>query len=324
MGYVFDALGRAGDPQPDGPGDEPTPAGRSLSEAALEAALQKRAAAADDADADAEPWGDEPPAIADAQPELEPESDTVPFPSGASAPIGDPNDFDERLVSIVDPASQMAEEYRGIRTSLLARWEQKRHLVHTITSATPQEGKTITSLNLGLSFAELRNRSVLAVEADLRLPTFAKLLKLDEGKGMVHLLRNEASLEQVIQTVPGTRLKVIPAGERCASEAVQLLSSPRATEVLQALRAKFDHVIIDTPPVTELADAGILGAQSDEVLMIVRMNHTPRPLVEQAIRTLKGYGATIAGVIATDQQRSRHKHYYYRYGYQYRYSGRAA
>ncbi len=239
-----------------------------------------------------------------------------------------PDDIDDRMVVVTEPSSIMAEEYRSIRTGLLARWRQKRHVLHTITSATPQEGKTITSLNLGLSFAELRNRRTIVVEADLRLPQFSKLLGLpDDAPGLLNYLAGEKTLSEVTHELRGTGLLVIPAGGRVNNEAVQLLSSNRMANLLKTLRQKYDHVIVDTPPVVELADAGILGAQSDDVLMIVRMQRSPRQLVEQAIRTLESYNAPVAGLIATDQKRHRGRYYYrYRYGYHYggRYHAKAA
>lgn len=234
--------------------------------------------------------------------------DAVPAPTGV----------DDRLVAWLRPASIMAEEYRSIRTGLLARWQQRTNLIHTITSATPQEGKTITSLNLGFSFSELERRKTVVIESDLRLPQFRKLLNLPESRGMVDLLRGDATLDEVTLTVGDRGLHVIPAGERVSNEAVQLLSSKPMKDLLKTLRKRYDHVIIDTPPVVELADAGILGALSDDVLLIVRMNQTPRPLVEQAIRTLESYNAPVVGMIATDQPR-RNRRYYYRYGYRYGY-----
>jgi capsular exopolysaccharide synthesis family protein len=228
--------------------------------------------------------------------------------------------LDERLVALTEPQGLMAEEYRAIRTGLLARWQNKKHLVHTITSATPQEGKTITSLNLGLSFSELRNRRTLVIEADLRLPQFGKLLDLKEGPGLVHVLRGETDVESTIQRIDEIGMDVIPAGTRAQNDAVQLLSSNRMSQLLNQFRQRYDHVILDTPPVVELADAGILGAQSDDVLLIVRMERTPKSLVEQAIRTLESYNAPVAGMIATDQKRHLRRYYYYRYGYRYRYS----
>jgi len=228
-------------------------------------------------------------------------------------------ELDDRLVALTEPSSQLAEEYRAIRTTLLARWEHKRNLVHTITSATPQEGKTITSLNLGLIMAELRNRKTIVVEADLRLPTFNKLLHLGESKGLIGYLRGEASLDEVVQQLEGNALHIITAGSRASNDVVQLLSNQRMANLLNVLRTKYDHVIIDTPPVIELADAGILGGLSDEVMLIARISRTPKPLIEQALRALRSYNAPVAGVVATDQERGKNRYHYYRYGYRYRY-----
>ena len=230
----------------------------------------------------------------------------------------DAEEVDDRIITITQPAGIIAEEYRSIRTSILARWEQKRHLIHTITSATPQEGKTIRSLNLGVSFAELRNRRTVVVEADLRLPQFANLLALDPTPGLVTLLEGKAALEEVVCELPNTTLQVIPAGRRANDRAVQLLSSTHAISLIEQLKREYDHVVIDTPPVVELADAGILGAMSDDVFLIGRIGRTPRDLIEQAIRTLGSYNAEVSGLIATDQKPNRKK-YYYKYGYRYRY-----
>jgi capsular exopolysaccharide synthesis family protein len=224
--------------------------------------------------------------------------------------------FDDRLVALVKPSSLMAEEYRSIRTGLLARNQQRRHIVHTITSATPQEGKTITSLNLGLIMAELHNRRTIVVEADLRLPQFGKLLALPEQPGLVDVLEDQCALAEAITEVGEHGLHVLPAGRRHPRAAIQLLSSPNMVSVIKTLRQQYDHVIVDTPPVVELADAGIIGAMGDEVMLIVRLSRTPRPLIEEAARTLRTYQAPLVGVIATDQSRARRR-YYYRYGYQY-------
>jgi len=229
---------------------------------------------------------------------------------------------DDRLIAALEPSSLMAEEYRSIRTGILARWKHRSHLVHTITSATPQEGKTITSLNLGLSFAELHNRRTIVVEADLRLPQFGKLLDLPASPGLVGLLNGECKLADAIQEIGPHALHVIPAGRRVGNEAAQLLSTKEMAGLLKTLRSQYDHVIIDTPPVVELADAGILGALSDDVLLIVRLNRTPRPLIEQAVQTLASYNAPVAGMVATDQQ-PHMRRYYQKYGYSYRYGAYA-
>ena len=179
---------------------------------------------------------------------------------------------------------------------------------------------------MGLIMAELHNRKTLVIEADLRLPQFKKLLNLPQSYGLVGVMRGEASFQDALLEVGPNGLHVLPAGTRVNNEAVQLLSSPQMSSMIKKLKREYDHVIIDTPPVVELADAGILGSQSDDVILIARMSRTPSTLIRQAIRTLESYHAPVAGVIATDHSRSFRQYYYYRYGYryQYRYYAKAA
>jgi len=253
-------------------------------------------------------------------PTLDPEDAPGPFKFDESSHLINTESLinDDRLVAISEPSSIMSEEYRSIRTSMLARWDHKRHLVHTITSATPQEGKTITALNLGFTFAELKNRRTVVVEADLRLPNFNSMISLPHQPGLVGLLEGQANLSQAVHRLANDRLHLITAGRRVNNKrAVQLLSSTAMARLIETLRKTYDHVIIDTPPVIKLADAGILGSKSDEVLLVVRMNRTPKPLVDQALRTLNNYNIAVGGLIATDHQRSGNRYYGYNYGYSY-------
>ncbi|WP_145446311.1 CpsD/CapB family tyrosine-protein kinase [Mucisphaera calidilacus] len=324
MGYIFDALKRSGQdgakrseqappaasapsepvaptPAADGPSTEasPGPFAALLSDQDLTEGLDGGSGYASDVSAEEASFG--PIGVIGQE-----------HTSGSSA-------FDDRMVVATNPGARAAEEYRLIRTSLLARWEQKRNLVHTVTSAMPKEGKTITSLNLGLSLAELSERSTIVIEADLRLPSFESMLNVGATAGLLACLRGESSLENAIVRVPGTSLSVITAGGRAGRQAVGLIGSEKMKMLLGQLRSRFDHVIIDTPPVLDLADAGILGGISDEVLMVARMRHTPGPLIEQAVRVLQSYHTPIGGLIATDQEAAVGS-YQYAYAYRYRYT----
>jgi capsular exopolysaccharide synthesis family protein len=207
--------------------------------------------------------------------------------------------IDERLVIWTDQTGLAAEEYRAIRTGLLARWQQRRHLTHAISSAVPQEGKTITSLNLAASVGELQDRTCVAVEADLRLPQFRRMLGLAAGAGLTEVLRGEATLDAVLVPVGGRNVWVLPAGSQADAGAAQLLSSHAMSDLLSQLKRQFDHVVLDTPPVNAVADAGVVSAMCDEVMLVARTGSTPAPLIERAARALKLAQANVSGLIAT-------------------------
>ena len=312
MGYIFDALNQFND------GQEPDKASNPETGNPTYASDARPLTPRQDQQSPANAYESAP---VDHQPEpqndIDPAAGPFKIESANSMIDTDSITADERLVSITSPASMTAEEYRSIRTGILAKWQHKRHLVHTITSATPQEGKTITTLNLGFSFAELRNRRTLVLEADLRLPLFEKMMSLPKSGGLVGLLEGRTDLTSSIHRFADDRLHMITAGRRINNaRAGQLLSSTAMISLMKKLRSSYDHIIIDTPPVIELADAGILGSISNEVLLIARLNQTPRALIEQAIRVLTSYNAPVGGLIATDQQRP-HRRYYYKYGYKY-------
>ncbi|MCC7147458.1 MAG: CpsD/CapB family tyrosine-protein kinase [Phycisphaeraceae bacterium] len=288
--------------------DDETPATIPLSLTQTPADLPQEELSQDDAEQD------DPGPEDQVQDDLSQEDADVVAHTSHSTDLAVPPDiYDDRIVAVARPTGLIAEEYRALRTTILARWEQRRHLVHLITSATPQEGKTLTSLNLGLTMAELHNRRTIVIEADLRIPQFSNLLSLPPSPGLASYLDGQASLKDVIQPVGPNQLHVIPAGTRAAERAIHLLSSNTMVKLLAELRKRYDHVIIDTPPIIDLADAGILGRLSDEVLLIVRLNRTPRSLVEQALSTLASYRAPVSGLIATDQKPRGHGKYY-KYG----------
>ena len=286
MGYLSEAMNRADGSDPQDLGAAPS----HRSETGL------RLAGLDDA---APPPEDAPPGP----------SEPRRGPSVATDPA---ERVDKRLVLISNPTGVLAEEYRALRTSLLARGNHRRHLVHTITSACASEGKTITTLNLGFSLSELPDQRILVVEGDLRLPRFASLLDLPQRPGLAQVLCGSCDLSRAVRRLGGSNMSILPAGPPAKEQAVRLLSSSAARNLIKRLRSKYDHVIVDTPPVVELADAGILGALSDEVILVVKMQRTPRPLIEQAIRVLANYNAPVAGLIATGEA-NKHHGYYHQY-----------
>jgi len=166
-----------------------------------------------------------------------------------------------------------------------------------VTSAVPNEGKTLTTLNIALVLAESYKRRVLLIDADLRRPRLTEAANLTVAEGLSEVLKatedRKAGLTQLTDY-----LWFLPAG-RPDPDPLSGLTSPRMQRLLQEAAERFDWVIVDTPPVTAAADAGLLGAIVDGIVLVVRAGRTPHPAVQHAIETLgrdRIFGVVLNGV----------------------------
>lgn len=214
------------------------------------------------------------------------------------------------------PKSAFAEFVRNIRTnvSFLVRPDggPPRRLV--ITSAGPREGKTTSSINLGITFAATGKR-VCLVDADLRRPSLHHAFGLANDQGFSSLIHGEARAEDVAQPTPQPGLFIIPSGPRPPNPA-ELLGSPGCVAALDRLNEIFDLVIVDTPPVVAVTDAVVLSAHVDGVILVIKSFKVAKDLVMQAKRQLKDVEANLVGVILNDfdiQRKSYGYYYYYTY-----------
>jgi capsular exopolysaccharide synthesis family protein len=192
--------------------------------------------------------------------------------------------FDPLLVAASAPHSLAAEQYRTLRTRLVLLEEGRARRVLLVTSPAKGDGKSITSANLALTMAQEFNRRVVLVDADLRRPTVHGLFGMPDQPGLVDVLAGSATLEDALVLLPDVHLAVLPAGLPPAQPA-ELLGSAAMRRTLEALRSRFDRVIVDVPPVIPLADVGVLAPQCDGVLLVVRAGATPKPLIERALNT---------------------------------------
>ena len=250
-------------------------------------------------------------------------------PGGRSAAV---------LGTPAQPFSIGIEAFRMLRTSLV--WaeggEQLKTLV--VTSAAPGEGKTMTSANLAVTFAH-DGMQVLLVDCDIRRPKLHGLFKMSRAPGLLDLLTPAHSAPQVGVRTSGFEddshagdltdplnavlrptqirgLTLLTCGA-LPTNPTNLLSGVRMRVLLQELVQRFDIVILDTPPVLATADARILGALSDGVLLVVRAGQTERLAAQRAQNQLNQAGARVLGVVLNDPggEISREGDYYYPYAY---------
>ncbi len=220
------------------------------------------------------------------------------------------------MYSLDNPKSAFAEFCRNIRTNInfLAREDGKPPRRFLITSAGPREGKTTSSINLGIAFAATGKRVVL-VDADLRRPSLHHAFGADNTVGFSTLINGTSTPEEVAVETRQPGLFVVPSGPRPPNPA-ELLGSDDCVAALDKLNAVFDLVIIDSPPVVAVTDAVVMSHYVDGIVMVVKSFKVAKDLVMQAKRQLTDVDARLIGVILNDfdiQRKSYGYYYYYTY-----------
>lgn len=216
------------------------------------------------------------------------------------------------LVTYTTPSSESAEAYRSLRTAILLSRAGKPPKVLMITSSIPQEGKSTTALNTAIVLAQKGSR-VLLIDADMRRPGISKSLGLDKSEiGLGSVLAGGDKLEDAIFSSPISNLWLLLA-EPLPPHPAELLASEQMGELLVKCRERFDHIIIDTPPVLLFTDAVQLSSLCDAVVLVVRASKTPKNAVRQTSTLLARVGARALGIVinAVDAQGNDGYNYYY-------------
>lgn len=211
--------------------------------------------------------------------------------------------YSKLLVSHHNRGGQISEEYRALRTSLLAQSPDER-FCYLITSAEPGEGKTLTCLNLALIMAERHDRRTLVVDANLRNNKMASYLKAADAPGLVDVIRGTASLDDVVQPTIYPNLFFLPAGQVDPDQIGELLVRSDVKDIADTLRDQYDYVFFDSPPLTSVSDAATTARAIGQVLLVARMNKTDRDSTQRAIRLLNAANVKPAGIVLTHWKQS--------------------
>ncbi len=210
--------------------------------------------------------------------------------------------FDKKLVTAHAIAFDTdnggtAEGFRKLRTNLkfLAVDNPPRLIV--VTSSSPSEGKSTTSVNIALALAEA-GHSVVLVDGDLRRPRLANYLDLVGAAGFSTVLSGGASLDDVLQQTKFSQLTVLTAGSIPPNPS-ELLGSLATKKMFSDLRARFDYIIVDSSPLLAVTDGAILAAEADGALVAVRAGKTKRDQLAHAIGMLRDVDAKLLGAVFT-------------------------
>lgn len=211
------------------------------------------------------------------------------------------------ILSQVEANSSIAESYRQLRTALLLSSAGHAPRTLLITSSQPAEGKTTTSVNTAISLAQT-GAAVLLIDADLRRPRVHRIFNLKNNAGLSNYLAGEADLASLIQ-VAMPNLYVLPVGPLPPNPA-ELLGSAKMKQMIETLSANFDHIVIDSPPVSSFADSLILSALVEGVIIVVKAGVTPREMAQRTKAHLQSVGAKILGVVVNHIKLQPHDYYY--------------
>jgi capsular exopolysaccharide synthesis family protein len=195
--------------------------------------------------------------------------------------------LDRRVISLADPMSFEAEQYRRIRHQIEELRARRGVQTIAMTSAVAGDGKSLTSVNLSATLARSMGARVLLIDMDLRRPTVGKLLGLQAARGgFTSLLEHpETKLQDYVQQVPQSNLHVIPTLVT-RGDTYELLRSPQFGRVLEQARNQYEYVVLDTPPVIPVPDTTLINRHVDGYVLVVSANHTPRKLVGEALSLL--------------------------------------
>lgn len=188
-----------------------------------------------------------------------------------------------KLVISREASSVSVEQYRRLATTLHAAQSERGLKSLMVSSALPGEGKTLTVVNLALTFSESYGRRVLLIDADLRRPCIHELFGVPNGVGLGDALRSDDAQLRSIQVSP--TLSILPGGAADRSP-MAALSSDRMRSLVADSASRFDWVLLDSPPIGLLSDAHLVARACDGVLFVIGAGATPYHLVQRSIAEL--------------------------------------
>jgi capsular exopolysaccharide synthesis family protein len=211
----------------------------------------------------------------------------------------------------LEPGSEFSESCRAIRTALFFGSQDVQARTILVTSPTPGEGKSTLASNLAISIARAGKR-VLLVDADMRRPVQHRVFESAPDCDFPSLLAGGGDIGAMCVKTGIMNLDILACGS-IPHNPSELLNSRAFTELLEELTIRYDHVVLDSPPVTAVADAQILAAASSATILVIRADHSTRGATVRAREALAHVGARVLGAVVNDVREKGDR--YGRYGY---------
>lgn len=200
------------------------------------------------------------------------------------------------LISLINPKSIVAEQFRMVRTNLEFSIVDKDLKSLLVTSLSPSAGKSTISSNLAATFAS-QGKKVLLVDTDMRKPTIHKIFKFRNNEGLSTLITSkEATISEYIERTEFENIFILTSGATPPNPA-ELISSKRMEQLIEEMERAFDLVIFDTPPVLAVADSQIMAGKVDGTLFVLRKGVDTKEQIQTAMDRMNSVNANVLGAI---------------------------
>ncbi|MGP4038823.1 CpsD/CapB family tyrosine-protein kinase [Gracilibacillus sp. D59] len=213
------------------------------------------------------------------------------------------------LITKMNPRSPISEQYKTIRTNLQFSSVDGELKTMLVTSSGPSEGKSSTTANLAIVFAQ-QGKKVLLIDADMRKPTLHYTFRIDNRRGLSSVLVGESSLQESVTSSDVAGLDLLTCGPIPPNPS-ELLGSKAMENLISNAGLDYDLVLFDTPPVLAVTDAQILANICDGAVMVVRSNQTEYDAATKAKELLDVGNAKLLGVVLNDREQKKGHYYYY-------------
>jgi capsular exopolysaccharide synthesis family protein len=223
------------------------------------------------------------------------------------------------LLIYADSRSSLAEAYRQLRTSILLSSAGHAPKSLLVTSSLPSEGKTTTATNTAISLAQTGAR-VLIIDADMRRPRVHSVFGFKNNAGLSSVLASELNEKEVLDAIQfddRTKVGVLASGPIPPNPA-ELVGSDQMTKLLKLLQKHFDHVVVDSPPITSFTDGVLIASMVDGVILVVQSGRSSRQMVRKTRQMIQDVGAKIFGVVLNNVDLKSQENYYYYQSYYHR------
>ncbi|MFK4307398.1 capsular exopolysaccharide synthesis family protein [Bacillus sp. RC242] len=214
-----------------------------------------------------------------------------------------------QLIAHQKPKSPIAEQYRNIRTNIEFAAIDTNIRSIIVTSANPSEGKTTTTANLAVVFAQ-QGKKVLLIDAEMRKPAMHQMFQVNNIFGLTNVLTHNERFEKCVQTTSVENLHFLPCGPIPPNPA-ELLGSKSMKELLEKTYDTYDLVILDLPPMLAVADAQIMANQCDASIFVIRSEVTKKEDAVKAKGLLQSAKGKLLGAVLNDCEREENLYYYY-------------